>query len=347
MLTKIVNSQRPAVNGQLKTYDNAPVDLRRDVALAGLTTMKVGGFADYFATATTVHDLMATVRWARRVDLPYFVLGGGSNVLISDAGVRGLVIHNRCRTVRIETGRVDEAPCCDSEVRHQVDTRPYLFAESGVALAGLARRSVREGLTGLEWAVSVPGTVGGATVGNAGAHGGAVHDNLANALLLDGSGDLQQWTLADFRYRYRRSALKESRFEHPLRAGFGPVVLSANFRLARGNRDEIEARADQFLQHRRRTQPAEPSLGSTFENPPGDFAGRLIEAAELKGARVGGASISERHANFIVNVGAKRGDISPATAGDVMALIEQVQSTVQREFGVSLMPEVQRVGEWD
>ncbi len=347
MLTEIVNGQRSIVNGQLGVWDDAPVELRRDVALAGLTTMKVGGPADFFATVTTVRDLMATVRWARRVKLPYFVLGGGSNVLISDAGVRGLVIHNRCRAVHIETGRVDEAPCCDFEVRHLGEERPYLFAESGVALAGLARRSVRESLTGLEWAVSVPGTIGGATVGNAGAHGGAVHDNLADALLLDGSGDLQQWTVADFRYRYRRSALKESRFETPLRGGFGPVVLSANFRLARGDRGAIEARADQFLQHRRRTQPVEPSLGSTFENPPGDFAGRLIEAAGLKGARVGGASISETHANFIINAGAKAGNISPATAGDVMALIEQVQSTVQREFGVSLMPEVQRVGDWD
>ncbi len=342
MFAEMVTGQRPIVNGQLNEYADAPVELRRDVALAGLTTMKVGGPADYFTTVSTVHELMATVRWARRSDLPYFVLGGGSNVLISDAGVRGLVIHNRCRVVR-----VDEAPCCNFDVRHLGDRRPYLFAESGVALAGLARRAVREGLTGLEWAVSVPGTVGGAVVGNAGAHGGAVQDNLADALLLDGEGDLQQWTLADFCYQYRRSALKQSRFERPLRAGFGPVVLSANFRLARGDRDDIEARAERFLQHRRRTQPVEPSLGSTFENPAGDFAGRLIEAAGLKGARLGGASISETHANFIVNVGAKTGAAAPATASDVMALIGHVQEIVRRKCGVTLTPEVQRVGEWD
>ncbi|MCB0161123.1 MAG: FAD-binding protein, partial [Caldilineaceae bacterium] len=133
------------------------VDVKRDVALAPYTTMKVGGPADYFATATDMPQLMKLVRWARRMELPYFILGGGSNVLISDRGMRGLVIDNRSRAMR-----VDEPPCCEE------DRRPYLFAESGAAMAGVARFSVNAGLTGLEWAVSVPGTIGGAVINNAG-----------------------------------------------------------------------------------------------------------------------------------------------------------------------------------
>ncbi|MCB0052867.1 MAG: FAD-binding protein, partial [Caldilinea sp.] len=143
---------------------NAParfgVTVREQVPLAAYTTMKVGGPAEYFAAVATVDQLIRLVRWARSIELPYYLLGGGSNVLISDAGLRGLVIYNRCRQVRI-----DEAPCCV----YPQDDRPFVFAESGVSMAGLARRTVTAALTGLEWAVSLPGTVGGAVVNNAGA----------------------------------------------------------------------------------------------------------------------------------------------------------------------------------
>ncbi len=195
------------------------------------------------------------------------------------------------------------------------------------------------GLTGLEWAVSVPGTVGGAVVGNAGAHGGEVKDTLAYALLIDAKGDVVEYQQKDFAYAYRASQLKEHR---ALRAGFNAVVLSANFRLNHGDESEIRARAEQFLQHRRRTQPVAASLGSTFVNPPGDYAGRLIEEAELKGVRVGGVEVSSLHANFIVNPGG----VGKATAQDVVRLIEQIQTTVEQRFGVHLLPEVQFVGEW-
>lgn len=306
------------------------LQIGRNVPLAPLTTMKVGGPAEYYATVHTTDQLLKLVRWAHRVELPYFILGGGSNILISDAGIRGLVIENRCRQVRI-----DEAPCCE----FPKDERPYLMAESGAPMAGAARVSVRNRLQGLEWAVSVPGTVGGAVVGNAGAHGGEVKDNLEDALLLDERGDIQEYKVADFHYAYRDSTLKRLQ---PLVAGFKPVVLHANFRLERGDPTEIAARAERFLQHRRQTQPVEPSLGSTFVNPPGNYAGRLIEAAGLKGMRCGGVEVSQVHANFIVN----RGGVGKATAADVMQLIKSIQGVVAERCGVHLECEIQLVGEW-
>jgi UDP-N-acetylmuramate dehydrogenase len=292
--------------------------------------MRVGGPAEFFAAVNHPHQLLKLARWALGADIPYYILGGGSNILVADRGIRGLVIYNRCRQVRI-----DAPPCCD----HPQDDSPYLFAESGAAMAGVARRSVRAGLAGLEWAVSVPGTVGGAVVGNAGAHGGEIKDVLAYAQVLTAEDEVCELTVEDFGYAYRHSIIKQPGI---VRAGFGPVVLGANFRLPYGDATEIEARADSYLAHRRRTQPVEPSLGSTFMNPPGDYAGRLIEAAGLKGFRMGGLMVSPLHANFIIN---PQGD-GAATADDVIRLIAHIQAAVCATFGVELVPEVQRVGEW-
>ncbi len=327
-----MNSQPMTIrNIDFSVPEKLSIRIQEAVPLANLTTMKVGGPAEYFATVTTMDHLLKLVRWARSQELPYFVLGGGSNMLISDAGIRGLVIHNRCRDVRI-----DAAPCCV----FPYDERPFVFAESGAALAGVARRSVQEGLTGLEWAVSVPGTLGGAVVGNAGAHGGEIKDNLWNALLLDEHGDLQDWTVEEFAYAYRTSTVKRM---NPVQAGFKPVILCANFRLPYANAEEVRAKADQFLAHRRRTQPVDPSLGSTFVNPPGDFAGRLIDAAGLKEFRVGGAEVSPLHANFLINPGG----VGSATAQDVLTLIQHIQTVVQDKFNIFLTPEIMLVGEWN
>jgi UDP-N-acetylmuramate dehydrogenase len=306
------------------------VEVGENVSLAPYTTMKVGGPAQYFAAVSTMEQMIKVARWARAVDLPYYILGGGSNILVADAGVRGLVIYNRCRRVR-----VDEAPCCV----FPLDDRPFLFAESGAAMAGAARTSIAAGLTGLEWAVSVPGTVGGAIVGNAGAHGVEIKDNLWNAMILDETDMVEEVPVEKLAFAYRTSALKQA---GPVKAGFGAIILNANFRLDFGDAATIKAAADQYLQHRRHTQPVEASVGSTFRNPPGDYAGRLIEAAGLKGTRIGGVEVSELHANFLVN----RGGAGAATAGDVLALIRKIQMTVQDRFGVHLEPEVQLVGEW-
>lgn len=307
------------------------VTIEQNRSLAPLTSIKVGGPAEYFATVHTTDQLLKLARWARSVDLPYLILGGGSNILISDAGVKGLVIQNRCRDVRI-----DDPPCCD----YPRDTRPYLFAESGAAMAGIARTSINAGLTGLEWAVSVPGTVGGAVINNAGAHGGEVKDTLWDALILNDEDEVQQFQPEDLTYAYRYSSLKRGR---TVRAGFGPVVLSANFRLEPGDPGASRARADGFLAHRRRTQPTAPSLGSTFKNPPGDYAGRLIEAAGLQGHRIGGIEVSRTHANFLINPGG----VGSGTATEVAQMIEYVQETVLRRFAVELEPEIQWIAEWE
>jgi UDP-N-acetylmuramate dehydrogenase len=306
------------------------VEIGEEVNLAPYTTMKVGGPAEYFATVSTMEQMIKVARWARAAGIPYYILGGGSNILVADAGVRGLVIYNRCRRVR-----VDEAPCCV----FPLDDRPFLFAESGAAMAGAARTSMAAGLTGLEWAVSVPGTVGGAIVGNAGAHGMEVKDNLWNAMILDENDLVEEVPAGTLDFAYRSSVFKR---QLPVKAGFGPIVLNANFRLDFGDAELIKSMAAQYLQHRRRTQPVEPSLGSTFRNPAGDFAGRLIELAGLKGARAGGAEVSALHANFLIN----RGGVGAASAGDVLALMRKIQQTVQDKYGVHLEPEVQLVGEW-
>ena len=185
----------------------------------------------------------------------------------------------------------------------------------------------------------MPGTVGGAIVGNAGAHGMEVKDNLWNAMILDENDMVEEVPVEKLDFAYRSSTLKR---QVAVKAGFGPIVLSANFRLDFGDAETIKATADEYLQHRRRTQPVEPSVGSTFRNPPGDFAGRLIEAAGLKGTREGGVEVSEVHANFLIN----RGGVGAARAGDVLALMRRIQQAVQERFGVHLEPEVQLVGDW-
>jgi UDP-N-acetylmuramate dehydrogenase len=306
------------------------ITIEQNRPLAPLTSIKVGGPADYFATVQAVDQLLKLARWARSVDLPYLILGGGSNVLISDRGVRGLVIQNRCRQVR-----VDDPPCCD----YPQDLRPFLFAESGAAMAGLARTSINAGLTGLEWAVSVPGTVGGAVINNAGAHGGEVKDNLWNVLILNEDDEVQELEPEKLHYVYRSSSLKRGQ---RIGASFGAVVLSANFRLGSGDPEQMRARADGFLAHRRRTQPVEPSLGSTFKNPPGDYAGRLIDAAGLRGHRIGGIEVSQTHANFFINPGG----VGSGSAADVVEMIETVQTIIRDRFGVDLEPEIQWVGDW-
>jgi UDP-N-acetylmuramate dehydrogenase len=300
--------------------------------------MKVGGPAELFASVATLAQLLGLVRWAQATAQPYYLLGGGSNVLVSDAGMRGLVIFNRCRGVQI--GQVSSESDGSDELAGSVGSAHLLQAESGALMAGVARRAVAAGLTGLEWAVSLPGTVGGAIVNNAGAYGWETKDNLESATVLDAQGSLVKLTPADASYAYRSSSLKRTGV---VQAGFGPVVLDARFRLAHGDPAAIAAQAERNLLQRRHSQPNEPSLGSTFRNPPGDYAGRLVEAAGLKGERRGGVEVSRQHANFLINPGG----VGAATAADVMALIRHVQQAVLDRFGVKLEPEVQLVGEWE
>lgn len=284
--------------------------LKLDEPLARHTSARIGGPADAFITARTVDVLARAGRLAWAHDIPLFVLGGGSNVLVSDAGFRGLVVHNRARDVTFEGETV--------------------VAESGVRTITLARRCIRRGLAGMEWAVGVPGTMGGAVFGNAGAHGGDM-DSVVRWVEVATPEGVETLSNDDLAFTYRSSALKRQ----PRPA----IVLRAALGLAVEDAAAIGARADAYNEHRKRTQPPGATIGSMFKNPPGDYAGRLIDAAGLKGMRVGGAAISEKHANFFLNMG-------EATAADVKGLIDAAREAVEAQFGVRLELEIELIGAW-
>ena len=297
--------------------------------LARHTTFRIGGPAEIFANATTPQQLAGLADLAAAHGLPFTVLGGGSNILVSDAGIRGVVIANLAR-------RFGPRPAdCGLEVAWPGEPAADLVSCSGMTLAGLARWAIRAGLAGLTWAVSVPGTVGGAAIGNAGAHGGDMAGVIAGVLVAY-PGQGQRWlSNTDLAFAYRTSLLKRQLADGAAQ----PVVLAVACHLACGDVAEMTAQAEVFLARRRASQPVEPSAGSIFRNPPGDYAGRLVEAAGLKGHSIGGAQISPRHANFIVNTGAAR-------AADVVALLNLMRRKVYEAGGPVLAPEILFLGEW-
>jgi UDP-N-acetylmuramate dehydrogenase len=288
--------------------------VRADVPLASHTTLRLGGPADLFIEAMTVDELIEFARQARQRGVPIFILGNGSNILVRDQGVRGLVIENHCDQFSLDR--------INSE-------RALVRAESGVPLPGLANRLARQGWAGLEWAIGVPGTLGGAIVGNAGAHGACLADSLGRVMILDASDVVRELPKTELAFDYRASRFKRAK---------GEVVLRADLEL-RGDAPQMcIARMNQYTEHRRRTQPTDPSVGSIFKNPPGDAAGRLIDQAGLKGTRVGGIEVSQVHANFFVNRGG-------ATASDVLRLIEMARERVRGKFGVELELEIEVIGD--
>lgn len=323
--------------------------IRVNVSLKQYTSSRLGGPADVLLTADRIEDLveMATFLWEN--EAPFLILGGGSNVLVSDAGVRGAVILNRCRQVKFDPQ----------------GHPPTVWAASGANLGVVARQAAARGFRGLEWAAGIPGTIGGAVVGNAGAHGGDMATTLLLAEILhrewlnepsDGRArdnmeiHRENWTPEVLQYTYRGSRLKGGGFAGPVtlkdvqnavEATSQPnaIILSATMKLTPASPAEVQAMIDQFTLHRRKTQPPGASMGSMFKNPPGDFAGRLIEAAGLKGKRIGGVGISPLHANFFINYG-------NGSAAEVWELIELTRKTVADKFGQWLDLEVQLVGEW-
>lgn len=286
---------------------------RANVPLAPYTSARIGGPADYLIVANSSDDLETTVGVLWREGIDFVLLGGGSNVLVSDRGVRGVTLLNRAKAVRFEQGEP-----------------PSVWAESGVVFSNLANRCATKGMSGLEWAATVPGTVGGAAFGNAGAFGGDMAGSLNWADVLTPSGR-EKWSVEAMAYGYRTSVLKKK-----LARG---VVLAADLRLAQSTRTEVERQMREFGERRKTTQPPGASMGSMFKNPPSDLAGRLIEAAGLKGARIGNAGISSVHANFFMNHGRAR-------AEDVRLLVEMARSRVLEKFGVDLELEIEWVGEW-
>ncbi|MFN3308463.1 MAG: UDP-N-acetylmuramate dehydrogenase [Anaerolineales bacterium] len=299
------------------------IKLQSQMPLSRYTAARIGGPAEFLIevnSSSTLAQLMPLI-WEN--EIPYTLLGGGSNVLISDEGLVGLVIINRAR------GR--------GRVRFDLSGHPALvWADAGVNLAHLARQAAAQGLSGLEWASGIPGTLGGAVVNNAGAFDGDMAGNLVMVTILHRRWDnnqfcpvQEQWTVEEMEYRYRSSRLKQNAIQ--------AIVLSALLRLERRDPITIKSKMEDFAQRRRKTQPPGASLGSMFKNPSGDFAGRLIDAAGLKGLTIGGAMISPLHANFFINMG-------NATAKDVWQLIQAARQAVAAKFGIDLELEIQPLG---
>jgi UDP-N-acetylmuramate dehydrogenase len=287
------------------------IALEADVPMAPLTTLRVGGPADRMISPSSVDELVAAARLAADAGVPAFMLGKGSDIVVADAGIRGVVIRTRADAVTIEGTR--------------------LRAEAGASMTALAKRCAREGLAGFDWAISIPGSFGGAIWANAGAHGGDMSQVLVEVEALDPpEGEPHTVAAHECGFAYR-----DSRFKHG-----SEVILGGVIQLARGEPREIGALLDDHQAHRRATQPlADQNAGSVFRNPDGDYAGRLIEAAGLKGHRIGSAQVSTLHANFIVT---DRG----GRAADVRALGDHVRATVADRFGVDLRYEIEFVGDW-
>ena len=288
------------------------IRLEQDVPLAPYTTLRVGGPADRYAVASSTDELVGLLELAASASVPTFLLGKGSDVVVADTGIRGLVIRVRADAVEI----------------HGTLVR----AEAGASMTAMAKRCAREGLAGFDWAISIPGSFGGAVWANAGAHDGQMADVVTEVEVFD-PGDRGRRTLpaSELGFAYR-----DSRFKHS-----PEVVLAGTIQLATGDPAEITALVDEHQARRKATQPlADQNAGSVFRNPPGDHAGRLIEAAGLKGHRVGSAQVSTLHANFIVT------DRGSGRAADVRTLGDLVRATVAERFGIELAYEIEFVGDW-
>ena len=300
---------------------------RRDEPLARYTAMRIGGPADLLVVCESVAEVRETVQAAQACGVSWMLLGGGCNVLVADAGVRAVVIVNHAAKVWFS----------EPEAGHMGDgwDRPLpphaVRAEAGALIALLARATVERGLGGLEWATGLPGTVGGAVVGNAGAFEGEIASTLHSALVLEDDGRVVEQPAAWFGFDYRSSCIK--------RQGMAcrTPLLAAEFALRPGDPAQLAARASEILEWRQTRHPSGATMGSTFKNPPGSHAGYLIEQAGLRRCRIGGAEISELHGNFFMNVGG-------ATALDVLALIEHARAEVKRQFGYELELEIELVG---
>lgn len=280
--------------------------------MASHTTFRIGGPADYFVMPETIEELASVLKLCREENLPYFILGNGSNLLVGDKGYRGIVVqlYKNFDGIQIEGTTVT--------------------AKAGAMLIRTAKEAGKAGLTGLEFASGIPGTIGGAMVMNAGAYGGEMKDVVTAVTVLTKEGKIKTLTGEEMNFRYRGSVVEEE----------GYIVLEAVMELKEGNLEEIQARIDELSLQRKTKQPIEyPSAGSTFKRPEGYFAGKLIMDTGLRGYKVGGAQVSEKHCGFVINAGG-------ATAADVMRLMQDVSDRVNEQFGVILEPEVKKIGDF-
>lgn len=273
------------------------------------TTFRIGGPADVFVTPGNAKEIAQVLDLCKELDEPYFVLGRGSDLLVSDAGYRGVIVS---------LVRLNKLELHGTQV----------ICGAGVTLKKVAAFARDDSLTGLEFASGIPGSVGGAVFMNAGAYGGETADVVSSIRALNPEGKLATYRNAELEFGYRQSLVRR----------VGLIVLEVTYSLKLGDKEQIQATMNGLAQRRREKQPLEyPSAGSTFKRPKGYFAGKLITDAGLKGYRVGNACVSEKHAGFVVNLGG-------ATAKDIHAVIEHVQDEVQRQFGVHLEPEVRFLG---
>ncbi len=291
-------------------------NLRLNEPMSEHTTFRIGGPADFYVTPTTQQALIRLLELCLKKDLPYFIMGRGSNLIISDKGIRGVVIST-------------------SELKHVIYMNDRIAANCGSDLWKLSQNSARRGLAGLEFACGIPGSVGGAVFMNAGAYNGEISKVLISSRVLEIDPQSatpvrsRKLSLTDHFFSYRHSVFQEKSLIH----------LSSTFQLTKGNKESIMNEIERLTKERENKQPLElPSAGSVFRRPEGFFVGKLIQDCNLRGFRIGGAAISDKHCGFIVNMGR-------ASAKDVLALIEHVQNTVQKRFGVLLQTEVRFVGE--
>lgn len=284
----------------------------KDEPMKGHTTFRVGGPADYFVIPSAEEELRAVILLCQREKVPYYIIGNGSNLLVGDKGFRGVVIQ------------------LFKQMNHITVEGNIVAAQAGASLALVAAAALEHGLEGFEFAAGIPGTLGGAAVMNAGAYGGELKDVLVSARVLTKTGEIRTLSNEELKLGYRRSVIPENEY----------IVLEVNIGLRPGDKTEIKARMDELREKRVSKQPLEyPSAGSTFKRPEGYFAGQLIQEAGLKGFRVGGAQVSDKHSGFVINTG-------DATAADVSELIRQVSIKVKEVSGVELEPEVKRIGEF-
>ena len=285
------------------------IDIKQNEMMKNHTSFKIGGECDYFVIPKNSQQLKAVINKAKELNLPVFVLGKGSNLLVSDSGVEGVVISML---------GLNEIEVNGDEIT----------AGAGVSVAALCVAALNNGLSGLEFAYGIPGSVGGGLYMNAGAYGGEFSDTVIKAEYLSYEGELVTVDAKDMALGYRTSIFKQN----------GGIILSATFKLKQGESQKIKAAMDDFMDRRKTKQPLEyPSAGSTFKRPTGYFAGALIEENNLKGVSVGGAMVSEKHAGFVINY-------DNATANDVKGLMAKIKKTVKENNGVELEPEIIFVG---
>jgi UDP-N-acetylmuramate dehydrogenase len=288
--------------------------------LAPYTSWRIGGPAAMFAEATTPDEIREALMWANQREMQVALLGGGTNTLALDHGFAGLVLRYRDRSITIE----DSGEC------------GLAILGAGIPMAGSARKLAKQGWAGLEWAEGLPGTLGGAVFGNAGCYGSDMAACLTRAWVLVGD-TIEEWPLERMRFVYRGSVLRNPNlYGRDITRPYA-IILAAEVRLQRVDPAELAERMRQTAEQRQAKTPAGQSCGSVFKNPSGASAGRLIEAAGLKGTRIGTAEIAAKHANYIVNLGG-------ASSDDILRLIELAQATVLQQFGIELETEVRMLG---